>query len=69
MKDAVLFEIKTNLKHFNTLTTEIEENFSNEFSVLTYDNNGDVFKEKFAKTFEEAKEVAQKMHFKTVKQF
>lgn len=66
--EAVI-EYQTKLNSINVLTVEIEENFNNEFSVLAYDNEGGVFLEKFAPTFEKAKEVAKKLHDKIVKEY
>jgi hypothetical protein len=53
---------KTKLNSINVLTIEIEENFSNEYSIVAFDNEGGVFIEKFAKTLEEAKKIAEKLN-------
>ena len=45
----------------NTITCEIEETYINNFSILVYDNEGGIFTEKFADTFQDAKEVADKL--------
>jgi len=47
----------------NTVTVEIEETFINNFSVLIYDNEGGVFIERFAKTYNEATILADKLFF------
>lgn len=66
---GVVIAYETKLNSINKLTVEIEENFNNEFSILAYDEEGGVFVEKFAPTFEKAKEAAEKLHNKIVKEY
>lgn len=53
----------------NTITCEIEETFMNNFSVLVYDDENEVFIEKFADTIEEAKNKADKLFLKVCNQY
>jgi hypothetical protein len=60
---------KTKLNSINVLTIEIEETFSNEYSIVAFDNEGGVFVEKFAKTLEEAKKIAEKLNTAILKKY
>ena len=60
---------ETKLNSINKLTIEIEEDFNNQYSVVAYDDNNNFFIERFAPTFEQAKEVAKKLHDKIVKEY
>jgi len=49
------------LSNSNSLTVDIEENFSNEYSVVVADEMGDYWIERTAKTIEAAKAIAAKL--------
>jgi hypothetical protein len=53
----------------NTITCEIEESFMDNFSVLLYDNEGGVWIEKFAPTYEKATQLADKLFEKICKEY
>ena len=53
----------------NTITVEIEEAFNNNFSIVVFDEQGGLFVEKFAATYEKAVEVANKMFAKACAQY
>ena len=57
----------------NTIYCEVEEDFGGEYSVIVYDEfspeEGGIWIEKFAKTKEEAKELAEKMFNKAVNNY
>jgi hypothetical protein len=56
--------LETKINSINTLTIEIEQDFNESFSVLAYDEEGLIWIEKFAKTIEQAKKLADKLHKK-----
>jgi hypothetical protein len=58
---------QSKLNSINSLTIEIEENFSDQFSILAYDEEGEIWIEKFEKTIESAKVVAEKLYKKLTK--
>ena len=58
--NSVIYKTKK-INTVNTLTVEIEETFSNNYSIVIYDEEGDVFKEKFAKDYESATRIAEKL--------
>lgn len=60
---------KEKLNSINSLTCEIEETFTNDYSILLYDENNNVWIEKFANTYKEATEIANKLFIKTFNQF
>lgn len=61
---------KTNkVNSINEITIEIEETFMNNWSILAYDQEGGVFIEKFADTYEEAVVIADKLFIKVCKQY
>ena len=61
---------KTNqVNSINTITCEIEETFMNNFSILIYDNEGGLFVERFADTYEAAKIKADKLFNKYCNQY
>jgi hypothetical protein len=45
----------------NTLTCEIEQTFTGDYSILIYDEEGDIFLEQFAKSYDEATPIADKL--------
>jgi hypothetical protein len=51
------------------VTVLIEETYMNNFSILCYDDPGDVWVEKFADTLENAQKVADKLFSNICKQF
>lgn len=53
----------------NTITCEIEETFMNNFSIIIYDNEGGIWIEKFASTYDESMEIADKLFFKVCKKY
>jgi len=55
---------ESKINSINTLTIEIEEDFNESFSVVAYDSEGFIWIEKFAKTIEQAKKLADKLHEK-----
>jgi hypothetical protein len=55
---------ETKINSINTLTIEIEEDFNESFSVVAYDSEGFIWIERFAKTMEQAKKLADKLHKK-----
>ncbi len=67
MKTTFIYE--TRLNSINTLTVGIEEYSSNEFYIIACDEERDIWVEKFAPTFEKAKEVAKKLHDKILKEY
>lgn len=58
--NSVIYKTKK-INTVNTLTVEIEETFSNNYSIVIYDEEGDVFKEKFSKDYESATIIAEKL--------
>ena len=58
---------QSKLNSINSLTIEIEENFSDQFSILAYDEEGEIWIEKFEETIESAKVVAEKLYKKLTK--
>jgi len=65
--EPIYKQIKLNL--FNTLTVEIEPNFNDTFSIVAYDEDGEVWKEKFANTYLLAVVVAQELIKSILKQY
>jgi hypothetical protein len=53
----------------NTLTIEIEDDFTDSYSVLAYDSEGLIWIEKFADTLQEAEKIAHKLEKKLSKPF
>jgi hypothetical protein len=53
----------------NTVTCEIEETFMNNFSILVYDEQGGVWVEKFAPTYEKATQLANKLFEKICNEY
>jgi hypothetical protein len=51
----------------NTLTIEIEDDFTDSYSVLAYDSEGLIWIEKFADTLQEAEKIAHKLEKKLSK--
>ena len=59
----------TKLDSCSTLIVEIEQTFNDNFSVIAYDDFWGIWIEKFADTFEQAKDKAKKLHSKLVKEY
>lgn len=61
--DKVIIYKFVKLNSINNLTIEIEESFNDNFSILAYDQEGGIWVEKFAKTLNEAKLIAEKLYW------
>ncbi len=57
------------LNSINTLTVEIEETFSNTFSVLAFDDEGGVWEEYFVKSYDKAVDKSKTVFNKILKQY
>jgi hypothetical protein len=53
----------------NSLTIEIEKDFTDSYSILAFDEEGLFWIEKFADTFEQAEKIADKLEKKFTKPF
>lgn len=53
---------QTKLNSINKLTIEIDETFNDDFSIIAYDDENDIWVEKFAINLESAKIIADKLH-------
>ena len=53
----------------NTLTIEIEEDFTDSYSIIACDSEGLIWIEKFADTLQEAEKIAHKLEKKLSKPF
>lgn len=60
METSTIYKTKK-VNSINQITVEIEESFMNNWSVLAYDEEGDVYIEKFAKNYNEAVLIADKL--------
>ena len=68
METLTIYKTKK-VNTFNTVTCEIEETFMDTFSILVYDEDGGVFLEKFSKTYEEAKKIADSLFEKVCSKY
>jgi Zn-dependent metalloprotease len=59
----------TKINSFNSLTTEVEKTFMDNYSILTYDDESGVWTETFADTYEKAVQIAHKQHKKELSKF
>ena len=60
---------RTPLNKINTLTVEVEQTFRNNYSIIAYDELGGVWQERFADTYEQAIQKANKLHDKIKKEY
>jgi hypothetical protein len=68
MTTTTIYKTKK-VNSINTITCEIEESYMNNFSILVYDNEGGIFIEKFADTFQDAKQTADKLFNKVCNKY
>jgi len=68
METSTIYKTKK-VNLINTITCEIEKTFMNNFSILVYDEEGDVWIEKFADTYLKATEIADKLFFNICKKY
>lgn len=53
----------------NTITCEIEKTFMNNFSIVIYDNESEIWIERFCETFFESTELADKLFSNVCKKY
>jgi hypothetical protein len=53
----------------NTITCEIEQTFMNNFSILIYDEEGEIWIEKFADNYLQSLEIAEKLFLSVCKKY
>jgi hypothetical protein len=60
MTTSTIYKTKK-VNSINTITCEIEETFMDNFSILVYDEENEIFIEKFANTYSKAVEIADSL--------
>lgn len=60
---------KQKVNSINTITVEIEKTFMNNYSILCYDEENEVFIEKFANNYTDAVKIADKLFNKVCKEY
>ncbi len=68
METSEIYKTKK-VNSINTITCMIEETYMDNFSVLIYDEEGGVWIEKFASTYLDAVEIAEKLFLKVCKKY